>query len=103
MSSSAASPGVLSATRIWDELILAGASTLDQKEGDSLELEDLQQKPRKVLFMNAGYVFKGGGLNGVWGISNRVKKTTEAPATAIGTANCGFVTPSQRSIRGGRR
>ena len=58
-----------------DDLILAGRSTLDQKKR-----AEIYAKAQRLLFEDAGYVFKW-GLRGVWGISNRVNY--EAPRDEI--------------------
>jgi peptide/nickel transport system substrate-binding protein len=50
-----------------DDLIISGRSTLDQKKRTEIYV-----KAQKVLFDDAGYLFKW-GLRGVWGISNRVE------------------------------
>jgi peptide/nickel transport system substrate-binding protein len=50
-----------------DDLIIQGRSTLDQKRR-----ADIYVKAQKVLYDDAGYLFKW-GLRGVWGVSNRVE------------------------------
>jgi peptide/nickel transport system substrate-binding protein len=58
-----------------DDLIIAGRSTLDGKKR-----AEIYVKAQKLLFDDAGAVFKW-GLRGVWGISNRVEY--EAPRDEI--------------------
>jgi peptide/nickel transport system substrate-binding protein len=58
-----------------DALILAGRSTLDARKRT-----EIYQRAQKLLFDDAGYIFKW-GLRGVWGISNRIEY--QAPADEI--------------------
>jgi len=50
-----------------DDLIISGRSTLDQKKRTEVYV-----KAQKLLFDDAGYLYKW-GLRGVWGISSRVE------------------------------